>query len=194
MRKILTLSLVVGAAMLSTAANAQLAGRQVNGTINFGANPTNYYDPANGYVPGGFGNSAGQPVTIGAAVEFGFQDGANRDTADFTDSQLILSDDVFSGAAPWQQTFSLVGGDLFSGLNLISENFIPGLTYSLNAGTIQINWAGTDAPNEFRAVFDVTAGAAGVPEPATWGMLLVGFGLIGGALRRRRQFNLAYAA
>ncbi len=30
-------------------------------------------------------------------------------------------------------------------------------------------------------------GVAGVPEPATWAMLIAGFGLVGGAMRRRRQ-------
>jgi hypothetical protein len=28
---------------------------------------------------------------------------------------------------------------------------------------------------------------AGIPEPASWGMMIVGFGFAGGALRRRRQ-------
>ena len=28
---------------------------------------------------------------------------------------------------------------------------------------------------------------AGVPEPATWAMMIIGFGLIGGAMRKRRQ-------
>ena len=28
---------------------------------------------------------------------------------------------------------------------------------------------------------------AGIPEPASWGMMIVGFGFIGGAVRRRRQ-------
>ena len=35
---------------------------------------------------------------------------------------------------------------------------------------------------ELNRQFDVS----GVPEPATWGMLIVGFGLIGGTMRRRR--------
>lgn len=40
----------------------------------------------------------------------------------------------------------------------------------------------------------VSAVAAAVPEPATWAMLLVGFGLVGGAARyRRRTTTLAYA-
>ncbi len=30
-----------------------------------------------------------------------------------------------------------------------------------------------------------------VPEPATWGMMLLGFGIVGSALRRRRTFAIA---
>lgn len=42
---------------------------------------------------------------------------------------------------------------------------------------------------ELNRQFDVS----GVPEPATWGTLIVGFGLIGGAMRRRRT-TMATAA
>jgi hypothetical protein len=35
----------------------------------------------------------------------------------------------------------------------------------------------------------MTARAAVVPEPATWAMLIAGFGLVGGALRRRRALE-----
>ncbi|MDO6416331.1 PEPxxWA-CTERM sorting domain-containing protein [Sphingomonas sp. BIUV-7] len=34
--------------------------------------------------------------------------------------------------------------------------------------------------------FDLTAAASDVPEPATWGMMIVGFGMVGGSLRRRK--------
>lgn len=184
MRRIVTAALLVSASLISSTAYAQLNGRQVNGTINFGANPINYYDPANGFVPAGFGNSSGQPVTIGGGIEFGFQDGANRDTADFSNTQLLIRDEVFSGAAPWVQTFTLVGGPAFSSLTLVSDSFVPGLTWSVNAGTIQINWAGTNGANDFRALFDVGVGPA-VPEPATWALMIGGFGLAGAAMRRR---------
>ena len=30
-------------------------------------------------------------------------------------------------------------------------------------------------------------GAAGVPEPASWGLMIGGFGVVGGALRSRRR-------
>ena len=41
---------------------------------------------------------------------------------------------------------------------------------------------------------DVTSGAGtAVPEPATWTMMIAGFGLVGGALRRRRAPALVRA-
>jgi hypothetical protein len=33
-----------------------------------------------------------------------------------------------------------------------------------------------------------------VPEPATWGMVILGFGAVGGALRRRRSAGVLAAA
>jgi len=35
-------------------------------------------------------------------------------------------------------------------------------------------------------VLPPTPGPGGIPEPATWAMLILGFGLVGGAMRRRR--------
>ena len=43
--------------------------------------------------------------------------------------------------------------------------------------------------DSYAYVFNVRGGSLavlGVPEPATWAMLIAGFGLVGGALRRRR--------
>jgi hypothetical protein len=34
---------------------------------------------------------------------------------------------------------------------------------------------------------------SGVPEPATWGLMILGFGLVGGAMRRRQTISLRYA-
>ncbi len=33
----------------------------------------------------------------------------------------------------------------------------------------------------------------GVPEPAAWAMMLAGFGLVGGAMRRRQKVSVSYA-
>jgi hypothetical protein len=46
----------------------------------------------------------------------------------------------------------------------------------------------------FAGVWDLEHSSAiltGIPEPATWAMMIIGFGLIGGALRRRRTMIAA---
>ena len=45
-----------------------------------------------------------------------------------------------------------------------------------------------------QAFQDFTTSAGGVPEPATWGLMIVGFGGIGAILRRRRAAGAMAAA
>jgi len=58
---------------------------------------------------------------------------------------------------------------------------------ALGAGTYTFRFAETDNQGFFQAGLDnvsITGGA--VPEPASWALMLGGFGLVGGAMRRRR--------
>lgn len=45
----------------------------------------------------------------------------------------------------------------------------------------------------FRGNIVIATAAASVPEPASWGMMLTGFGVLGTALRRRRAARVARA-
>ena len=60
-----------------------------------------------------------------------------------------------------------------------------------NGGTVAIN-SGTHPSIVINAAGSLTTG--GVPEPATWAMMLVGFGGIGAAMRSRRKVAVAAAA
>jgi hypothetical protein len=189
----LKLAVALVALLMSGAANAALTGVQVNGTLKFAGGPTNFFDPANGFVPAGDLNAAGLPVTIGAGTEFGFLDAANHDTADFTDTQLIVGDIVApdQSAADWIMTFTALTPGAFNGFSLVSDGFTPGLTYGLVGDTITINWAGTGTgDHNFSAIFSFVSG---VPEPGTWAMMLLGFGGIGFVMRRDRRRTLAAA-
>ena len=185
-----TLAIAAVALVASTAANAQLVGTQVDGSLSFNGNSINYFDPAFGFVPAGVGNStSANGVTIGSGTEFGFSQSGTFDImADFTDDQLVLQEDIFLSALfnPQQFTFTSLTPGAFAGLSLASSNF-TGLTYGVSGDTITINWTGADLSRgtQLQAVFDILPAA--VPEPATWAMMLLGFAGIGVAMRRKRS-------
>lgn len=74
-------------------------------------------------------------------------------------------------------TFSTVNGQAF-GLNTINLN-------TLAAGTYTLTFAGLATTDDTAFIDKVSLSA--VPEPATWAMMLLGFGLVGAGLRSRRK-------
>jgi hypothetical protein len=48
--------------------------------------------------------------------------------------------------------------------------------------------------DNFTVNANVFSASAAVPEPATWAIMILGFGLAGAAVRRRRTAGLAQAA
>jgi PEP-CTERM motif len=155
----------------------------VVGALFFGGSATNFFDPANGFVPTGFGNKASGPtVTIAnGVVEYGFADGANTDTVDFTDSTLSIGDvaTTTAGAAPFQMVFS---DPRFVGLSLteISDTFGgTGITGTLVGDTITLTFFGGDGPFNSSAQFTLLPAADNaVPEPSS--LIMAGLsGLVG---------------
>lgn len=64
------------------------------------------------------------------------------------------------------------------------------LQIKLGAGTYSLNVTGNcggGCPSEFAYRLDQLEAAPGVPEPATWALLVTGMGAAGIAMRRRRQ-------
>lgn len=58
--------------------------------------------------------------------------------------------------------------------------------------------AGGGDPNQFSilvspGVYNGPVGPAGVPEPATWALMITGFGIVGAALRRQRSGGRSFA-
>jgi len=68
----------------------------------------------------------------------------------------------------------------------VSESF----SFTATSGTELLTFASTDAGSAYGAVI---AGVA-VPEPATWAMMLIGFGGLGAALRMNRRRIAAVTA
>ena len=71
------------------------------------------------------------------------------------------------------------------GAGVIDGQLVADGFYQYQGSTMQVNWAQA-APG----LLSFTP-PSGAPEPATWAMLIMGFGLAGSALRRRRALKAA---
>lgn len=157
----------------------------ITGTIQLVATPVAYGvgDPtAGGFAPSVTAN-AYTPSVFGAPG---------------TTTQLYAIDnanDVLARQNNNAGTLTTVGGlgvnfgprDSFD-IDSLGNAFIIDNTrfYSLNLATGQVNLLG----NTGRTVYGI---AAAIPEPATWAMMIAGFGLVGGAARRRRTLTAVTA-
>ena len=138
--------------------------------------------PSRGYI--GLGTS---PLTTGyegltGAGVFGPGNGftfSNADVGDgfgldtiFGSDVLFLPINYFSGALlSGNSTFNNV---TIAGLGLTTGSYI----FRSSSDTVTINIGAASGP---------------VPEPATWAMMIGGFGAIGAAMRRRRRVSVTFA-
>ncbi len=70
------------------------------------------------------------------------------------------------------------------GTNGTRANTAPGASDFTNLHAIYANLDATQLPSTLPTI--VTSAGLAVPEPATWAMLVTGFGIVGGSLRRRQ--------
>ncbi|WP_240047647.1 PEPxxWA-CTERM sorting domain-containing protein [Sphingomonas panacisoli] len=95
-------------------------------------------------------------------------------------------DNVFSSTAPYLTGngvgFGIVGNNLLYNLYSTGAN-----SYALYIATYPSTGSTAGSTNNTVSTFTVSRATGAVPEPATWAMMLVGFGAVGGALRRRSK-------
>ena len=83
---------------------------------------------------------------------------------------------------------TLDGTAIIGGLGgLMSEGLV---SYSANGGPL---FTGVSFLSTTQNSFEVDTISAAVPEPAAWGMMILGFGLAGFALRRRSSVKVRFA-
>ncbi len=130
--------------------------------------------------------------------DLGFELSANNGASAFipgVDGKVTLSGITTAFVAGQGFEFSIPTSYFSS--KIAGLNYNPALTFS---GSARLNLSqsfnysvagGTGYGVNRLGVVDV---AAAVPEPATWAMLLIGFGMMGGAMRyRRKRTDVSYA-
>lgn len=195
-------------------AEAGLVGTSVTGDVEFPTffGTTNFFDPANTSsfpftVPAGFLNASGTTVTISATEpEFGFASSVAKVSADFTDDQLTISNQILVVDTLGISTYNFTFTDpAFLGQSFakVSDTFDDkGLTGSLSGDQITLTWAanGNVEPiATMSAVFHIgaassTGSGSSVPEPSTWALMLLGFAGLGFGAYRRWRKEAAFAA
>lgn len=111
------------------------------------------------------------------------------DTASFTNALIADANGINRGYQGSQQ----LGFGFLNGSNELNTLLFGDLNFNANIdNTYRFDLsAGGQTLTTFA---QVGAGAPAVPEPATWAMMLMGFGVAGAAMRRQRKQVLAQVA
>ena len=178
------------------------------------SNPTggSYYSVTDQNGPGAYSLTQQFTVPIGTtALTFSFDmfvnnysevNAVNPAGLDYTatPNQHARVDLLLSGADP----FSTAGGDVLANFFLGSDPFATNpnawTSYSFDifglitpGQSYQVRFAEVDNQFFFNQGVDnvsILATGGAVPEPGTWAMMLMGFGAVGFAMRRRKQTEL----
>ena len=179
--------------MLPASVRADLVGTTVTGSLDFDSDGLNFYNPAMGFVPAGFQNSAGaqnsNTVVIVGGNEFGFSDRLNTDLTSFSSTGFTFTDTAITAGANLNIILTMTD-PAFTGVSLISTTF-PGLTFAISGDQITVDIPGLNASagEVFTASFNVTS-TSPVPEPSTYGLMLIGFGFLGFMIAMRKRLRL----
>ena len=183
MKKNFLAAALLGSALASAPAFAQefdLTGSTVTGTLFFPDNSTVYAGPVTATVGSGIEFASGSFAPAPQSVNIG----ANTISL-FTNGAATYSTSSFNG---FQFDFTGFRGSL-SDLRVSNTSTFRPVGFSVVGNSVRINLSGLTV----RA--DDVLQLAAVPEPATWGMMILGFGAMGFAMRRRAKVraNVSFA-
>ena len=184
--------LVLGAAPV--AGWAQMTGDSVTGGLYFTGNPTNYFDTANGHVPGL--SSGIQPLATvadpdGSYVEFMFVDVFSDIDVDVDDSTITVSQRLNgpTGVSPFPWVININDIDArVTGYSILSSN-IPGLVINTTDSSVTFSFPGAELQGDITATVEIIMEPPQPVEPlqpvptlSPLGIVLLGLLMLAGAL------------
>jgi hypothetical protein len=118
--------------------------------------------------------------------------GPSNPFREVTDGQFLwefAAGDTLSGTYTGEVVFSngVISGTEFLTVLGGTGSFFGATGGITNIGTLQIGSFESRPAGFFSGTFDGQITVPAVPEPATWGMMILGFGIVGAATRRRRK-------
>jgi hypothetical protein len=155
-----------------------------------------------------FGSIAGTADAAVYSVSYGINGSSYVGTWTTTDTANAGGFYTVTSMSGTQGGFgaTLLGAGVFAGndnlVKLTVSNFtINGVSYSANGVNYNIyslsNGTLSGCVSEACVLpitnFSIQLATAAVPEPATWAMMMLGFGAMGAALRSRRKATVAFA-
>ena len=140
-----------------------------------------------------FGRTSGLSIGAGGALQVGFA----GNVVEYLDGFGFVVQSAFPlgfdpsaynsyrlSVAGGLQSFSINGTSIYSNQAIVSGLDTPSFIFFGD---------GTGFANASANIRSVVFTSPGVPEPASWSLMISGFGLVGGALRRRAKIQTAIA-
>jgi hypothetical protein len=182
MRKSVLAALAAGALALTAGATSANAASVVTGVT-----PSSLAPPASALFGATVTGTAGTDTAINDSFTFNLMNGPA-----LTDSQvstiLLGANDIDFTSITLDSVYAFMQTSFDPGTETWA--LMPGVV--LNDGMHTIHVVGT--LHGVTGSYSGTLNVAAVPEPATWAMMLLGFGAMGVVFRRRRQPVLAQIA
>lgn len=185
------------AAVFATPASAVI----ISGSTVSGGNAIDAIELSSSQISLDFGIAAFTPITVNFGVQSGDVATYNFDSAidiftgvgapasGVASLVLALTNGATFNLGNVTPSFSTASTSLNAAGNAVTINFSPEENFRVELGSLDslLGDFGINRNNVFAGQnFALTIGAAPVPEPATWAMMIAGFGLVGSGLRRSR--------
>jgi hypothetical protein len=196
--KALTLCAALAAATPAFAAPIVLYNTGVDGSgtpLANGAIDTHYSTDAK--TPGSpfvYSNSAYVNVSDAKFIAIQADGGYTKSTNIFAQSFFLsdITSAMVSGFFATDNSGSvslngISGATSGSYTSLTPFSFTSGFVVGLNTLNFTLQDSGPPSAILVSGITGSAGGVGAVPEPATWGMMILGFGAVGGVLRRRRN-------